>query len=88
MKARVGDWLLVKTSNGSRRARRAQVVKIGDNGEPPYIVRWLDDDREVMIFPAATAEIVSPERLAEIDEEQDRRILAAQSAIKGRHARH
>lgn len=54
MKAHVGDRLVVKAHNVGQRERSAEVIEVrGESGEPPYIVRWLDDGHEGLIYPGS-----------------------------------
>lgn len=53
MQARAGDIILLRGGTGHQ-ARRALVVEVqGKSGEPPYLVRWIDDERETLFFPGA-----------------------------------
>ncbi|CDO11002.1 DUF1918 domain-containing protein [Mycolicibacterium cosmeticum] len=56
MRAKVGDWLIVKGPTVGQPERRGVItdVRSGD-GVPPYIVRWLDSDAETMVFPGPDA---------------------------------
>lgn len=85
MKAAVGDWLVVGTHTTGRRARRAQILGVRGDGLPPFTVRWIDDDRKTVVFPGPDAQIVSPERMAELDQARVRRIADVQSAISTRY---
>jgi hypothetical protein len=56
MKAGVGDVIVVpgrKVGDGQRRGRILAVQ--GNDGAPPYPVRWEIDNSECLFFPAAGA---------------------------------
>jgi hypothetical protein len=86
MKAKVGDWLFVNSHSDSRHARRAKILDVGRSGEPPYTVRWVDTDHEAIVFPGPDAEILTTERLAELDRIQAQHVTDTQAEI--RSARH
>lgn len=59
MKAAVGDWLIVEGTHGSSTRRQGLIVEVSHtDGSPPYLVRWLDDDHESLIFPGPDARVV------------------------------
>ena len=59
MKAEVGTWLVVHGRNLDDPVREGLVVEVphGD-GSPPYLVRWLDDDRVTMVYPGPDATLL------------------------------
>jgi hypothetical protein len=53
MHANVGDELTVKGRRQGDEDRHGQIIEIrGENGSPPYLVRWRDGHQSVF-FPAA-----------------------------------
>ena len=55
MQAQVGDRLLV----GHGRQRAGLVIGVPrDDGQPPYIIKWLSDGHIAMVFPDQYARIV------------------------------
>jgi Domain of unknown function (DUF1918) len=53
MKAAVGDELVVKGRHVSDEDRAGMIVEVhGDDGAPPYFVRW-EDGHESTFFPSA-----------------------------------
>jgi hypothetical protein len=58
MKAKVGDRLVLEGTHVGD-ARRCGVIAAlrHDDGTPPYVVRWLDDDHEGLVFPGPDARI-------------------------------
>lgn len=58
VRARVGDWVVVRSPRPGVPAREGQVVEVPHpDGSPPYVVRWIDDDRRSVLFPGADAEV-------------------------------
>jgi hypothetical protein len=56
MRARVGDTLVVPGSH----ARTGLIVRvIGQNGAPPYVIKWLADGHIAMVTPGEYSRIVS-----------------------------
>lgn len=60
MKAKVGDRLVINGTNLGDRRRVGIVTGVAHpDGSPPYVVRWLDDDHESVVFPGPTAHVES-----------------------------
>ncbi len=58
MQANVGDRLVVEGRTDSMHRREAEVLEVrGENGAPPYLVRW-EDGHEALTFPGADAHVV------------------------------
>ncbi len=56
MKAAVGDRITVRGHRVGEPNRDAQVIEVrGDDGEPPYVVRWDEDGHETLFFPGTDA---------------------------------
>lgn len=87
MYAQVGDWLVVKAHAGSTRVRKAAITKVSADGAPPYTVRWLDSDRESLVFPGVDAVVVSSGRQLEEDRVQLERTVQVQRQISAAHHR-
>jgi Domain of unknown function (DUF1918) len=87
MHAKVGDWLILKTRAGDTHVRRAAILGVQADGSPPYTVRWMDDDREAIVFPGDDAEVVSAEAQAEADRIQSEQIEHIQSEIAAERQR-
>ncbi len=61
MRAHVGDWIVVEALHLGGERRRGQIVGLEhEDGTPPYVVRWTEDDRETLFFPGPEAHIESP----------------------------
>ena len=59
MQAHEGDWLVVHSHTDGGHIRRAEIIGTRDDGAPPYSVRWIDDDKESVVFPGPDAQVVS-----------------------------
>ncbi|GAB3213539.1 DUF1918 domain-containing protein [Marinactinospora thermotolerans] len=62
MRAQVGDRLVVEAPRDDVHRRTGVVLAVlGVEGTPPYQVRWLDEDREGLVYPGPDAHIESGE---------------------------
>ncbi|QFU89638.1 hypothetical protein YIM_22300 [Amycolatopsis sp. YIM 10] len=59
MRAKAGDWLIVKGLLGSREQRACVLEACGPDDGPPYVVRWLGDDHVSMFFPENETRVVT-----------------------------
>ncbi|WP_084959932.1 DUF1918 domain-containing protein [Thermoactinospora rubra] len=60
MKAAVGDKLIVENTYGNDVRRTGVIIEVAHpDGSPPYLVRWLEDERETLIFPGPDARVVA-----------------------------
>jgi hypothetical protein len=58
MKANVGDRLVIKGHRVGEPDRDAEILEVhGDDGGPPFLVRWGDDGHEGLFFPGADAAV-------------------------------
>ncbi len=58
MKASIGDRLVIKGHNVGDPDRDAEIIEVhGEEGAPPYLVRWDDDGHEGLFFPGPDASI-------------------------------
>jgi hypothetical protein len=66
MQAAVGDRLVIKGHHVGEPDRDAEVMEVhGEDGAPPYVVRWDDDGHEGLFFPGSDTVIEhSPRRRA------------------------
>ena len=61
MRAAVGDRVVVESPTESQRRREGEVLEVrGEDGAPPYVVRW-QDGREGVFFPGPDAHVEAPE---------------------------
>jgi hypothetical protein len=52
MKAAVGDRIVIHGHHIGEPDRDAEIVEVrGENGEPPFVVRWGDDGHQSLLFP-------------------------------------
>lgn len=61
MKAKVGDFLVVKGTTVEQHDQRGVITEVrSDDGSPPYVVRWLSTDHVATVYPGPDALIVTP----------------------------
>lgn len=66
MKANVGDRLIMEGKHVGDPRRVGVIVEVRrEDGSPPYLVRWLDDGHEGLVFPGPDARIEPPSQLDE-----------------------
>ena len=67
LKAENGDRLVIRGHRVGEPRRDGEIIEVlGEDGAPPYVVRWLDDGRVTRISPSSDAyvERLSPSHLA------------------------
>ena len=85
MKARVGDWLVVKRSTVGQPDLRGLITAVrAPDGAPPYRVRWLATGEEATVYPGPDALVVTAEEQRAADERARSRYAAVQAAIRER----
>lgn len=58
MRARVGDQIVVRGHRMGEAQRRGEVVEVrGDDGAPPYVVRWHRDGHQALFVPGLDATV-------------------------------
>ncbi len=58
MHAKTGDWLVIKSATLDVPSRRGLITEVhGADGTAPYVVRWLDNEHEAIVFPGPDAHI-------------------------------
>lgn len=58
MQAEVGDLLVVESSAAEVHRREGDIVEVrGDDGRPPYVVKW-HDGAQGLVFPGPDAHVV------------------------------
>ena len=83
MKAKVGDWLVMKGFTIDKPQERGMITEMhSDDGSPPYVVRWLESDHVATVFPGPDACIVTAAEQQAADERAKRRIESVQSGIR------
>jgi len=73
MKAKPGDKLVIRGHAIGTKERHATIIEVrGDDGGPPYVVRWDDDPadepRDHLFFPGSDADV---EHVARSDDPGD-----------------
>ena len=60
MKAKVGDFLVIKGTTVEMSDQRGEITEVrpGD-GSPPYVVRWLSTDHIATVYPGPDAVVVT-----------------------------
>lgn len=59
MHANVGDQLVIESRRVDLPRQQGEIVQVrGDDGEPPYVVRWADG-HEGLMFPGPDAHVVA-----------------------------
>ncbi len=86
MQAHSGDWLIMHSHTDGGHVRKAEIITTGADGAPPYTVRWIEDDRESVVFPGPDAQVLSAEEQAQIDRAEAKQIDKVQSALSVQHA--
>jgi hypothetical protein len=57
MEAVVGDRIVVAAAMLDGPVRDGEIIEVGKQGGPPYLVRWSDDRRETLFFPGPDAHV-------------------------------
>jgi hypothetical protein len=58
MKAHTGDRLIMEGAHVGNPRRTGVVLEVrGENGAPPYLVRWLDSGHETLCYPGPDARV-------------------------------
>jgi uncharacterized protein DUF1918 len=61
MKAKVGDWLVVKGATVEQPGKGGEITEVRSaDGSPPYVVRWFATHHEATVYPGPDALIVNP----------------------------
>jgi hypothetical protein len=82
MYAKAGDWLIVEITGTDHGVRRAKILEVASlDGSPPFRVRWLDTDREGLVFPGADAYVLTRDELDALDARVADRVAAVQRHI-------
>ncbi len=60
MKAKAGDWLVLKGTHVDQTDQRGLITEVhGADGAPPYVVRWLATGHVATVIPGPDAVIVT-----------------------------
>ena len=86
MKAKVGDWLVMKGLTVDRPEQRGLITEVRSaDGSPPYVVHWLDNDHVATVYPGPDAIIVTAAEQQAADERAKHRIEEVQADITHHH---
>ncbi|WP_123024413.1 DUF1918 domain-containing protein [Mycolicibacterium stellerae] len=81
MKAKTGDWLVMKGLTIDRPEHRGLITEVhSDDGSPPYVVHWLDSGRITTVFPGPDAIVVTAAEQQTADARANRRLNTLRSA--------
>jgi Domain of unknown function (DUF1918) len=82
MKAKIGDWLVIKGTTVDRPDQRGLITEVhSSDGSPPYVVRWLDTDHVATVFPGPDAVVVTAKEQKAADKRAQHRFGVVESAI-------
>jgi hypothetical protein len=58
MKAHVGDRLVLEGTHVGDHRRIGVITELRrEDGTPPYVVHWLDDDHDAFVFPGPDSRV-------------------------------
>jgi uncharacterized protein DUF1918 len=58
LRAAPGDRLIIREHHAGEPGRDAEILEVlGDDGRPPYVVRWEDDGRVSRFYPGSDATV-------------------------------
>ena len=61
MQATKGDRLVIRSAHVDEAVRDGEILEVhGENGGPPYVVRWSDTGHVGLYFPGPDAQINRP----------------------------
>lgn len=69
MKAKVGDFLVIKGTTVEQHDQRGVITEVRSaDGAPPYVVRWLANDHTTTVYPGPDALVVTAAEQEAADE--------------------
>jgi Domain of unknown function (DUF1918) len=82
MRAKAGDWLVIKGTTIDEPDTRGLITEVhSPDGSPPYVVHWLDTDHVATVFPGPDAIIVTAQEQEAADERAQHRFASVQFDI-------
>lgn len=57
LRAAPGDRLVIRGHHAGEPERDAEILDVGEDGAPPFLVRWQDDGRVSRSYPGSDAYI-------------------------------
>lgn len=84
MRAEAGDWLVVKGTVVDAPDQVGQIVEVRtSDGSPPYVVKWVRDGHQALVFPGPDALVVAAAEMSRRQERERDRIAELQKLIGG-----
>jgi hypothetical protein len=63
MKAKVGDKLVVMSRHLDEAVEEGEIIEVrGEDGDPPFVVRWEGGEHEGLVFPGPDARVIPARR--------------------------
>ncbi len=60
MKAKAGDHLVIMGRHVHHPVREGEVLEVrGEDGDPPFVVRWSDTGHATILYPGSDARVVA-----------------------------
>ncbi|KAA0083744.1 DUF1918 domain-containing protein [Mycolicibacterium sp. P9-64] len=82
MKAKVGDWLVIKGTTIDQPDQHGLITEVHSaDGSPPYVVRWLETEHVTTVYPGTDAVVLTPAEQVVADERAQHRFGSVQSEI-------
>lgn len=82
MKAKVGDWLVIKGTTVERPDQRGEITEVRSaDGSPPYVVRWHATGHVATVVPGPDAVVVTSAEQEEADKWARSRSASVETAI-------
>ncbi|MBS1695476.1 MAG: DUF1918 domain-containing protein [Actinobacteria bacterium] len=73
MKAKVGDWLVIKGTTVDHADVRGLITEVRtQDGSPPYVVHWLGDEHDSTVYPGPDAIVVTAQEQQAAEERAQR----------------
>lgn len=69
MRAKEGDWLVVKATTVEQSEHRGLITEVrSTDGSPPYVVRWVATGHIATVYPGPDAIVLTPAEQEAADE--------------------
>jgi hypothetical protein len=80
MKAKVGDWLVIKGATVEQPDQRGEITEVRSaDGSPPYVVRWFATHNVATVYPGPDALVVNPDEQQAADQRARARSASVQN---------
>lgn len=85
MKAKVGDFLIVKGTTIERSDQCGEITEVRSaDGSPPYVVQWLASRQVATVYPGPDAIVLTPAEQEAADERTRSRLASVPTGV-GHH---